>query len=336
MGVAGTDLWPYFSLPCLNPSSFEQGASGSSDEAHFTSERFLSVEEGAERNEYWTDSTGRPTRSRRTIFPPEYDGVSNTETGVIEFTYSGYGEPNVIAAPCASAAPDQADNPALMRDCIALLAVKDTLRGTGALNWSVDTAISSWDGVSTGGTPTRVTKVELDDESLTGIIPVGLLELSELTHLDLRDNSLTGDIPWELVWLSNLTEIKLSGNSLTGCIPVALKDVTTNDLSSLNLLYCRPPAPGAPTAGTAGETSVPLSWTAVSNTSKYLVWYSEGTSGIWTMDDDAITTTTHTVEGLQCETEYQFELMAYSTETTYSEAWSDPSEALTASTGDCT
>ena len=76
------------------------------------------------RNEYWADSTGRPTRSRRTFFPPEYDGVSNTETGVIEFTYSGYGEANVIQAPCAGAAPDQADNPALMRDCVELLGLE--------------------------------------------------------------------------------------------------------------------------------------------------------------------------------------------------------------------
>ena len=98
-GVVGTDLHRSFSLPCLDPSSFEQGASGSSDEPHFTSESFLSEEEGAMRNEYWADATGRPTRARRTFFPPEYDGVSNTETGVMEFTYSDYGEPNIIAAP---------------------------------------------------------------------------------------------------------------------------------------------------------------------------------------------------------------------------------------------
>ena len=123
--VVGTDLPRSLSLPCLDPSGFEQGAPGSSDEPHFTSESFLSEEEGAVRNEYWADSTGRPTRGPQDVLPPEYDGVSNTETGVAEFTYSGYGEPNPITAPCASAAPDQADNPGLMRDCINLLAVKD-------------------------------------------------------------------------------------------------------------------------------------------------------------------------------------------------------------------
>ena len=85
------------------PDSFEEGASGSSDEPHFTFERFISEGQGAVRNEYWVDSTGRPTRARRTRFPPEYDGVTNTETIVTEFTYSDYGEANVIEAPCARA-----------------------------------------------------------------------------------------------------------------------------------------------------------------------------------------------------------------------------------------
>ena len=47
--VHGTNVPQSFSLPCLDTSSFEEGASGSSDEPHFTSERFLSEEEGAER-----------------------------------------------------------------------------------------------------------------------------------------------------------------------------------------------------------------------------------------------------------------------------------------------
>ena len=153
--------------------------------------------------------------------------------------------------PCGLAVSDQANTPGLMRDCMTLLGAKDTLRGTATLNWSVDTAIGSWDGITAGGTPSRVTQVVLPSESLTGSIPAGLGTLFELTHLDLSSNSLTGEIPRELGGLSNLEELRLSGNSFTGCIPSGLKDVPTNDLSSLNLLYC-PPAPEAPTAGTAG------------------------------------------------------------------------------------
>ena len=239
--VHGTNVPQSFPLPCLDTSSFEQGASGSSDEPHFTSEKFLSEEEGAMRNEYWADSTGRPTRARRTIFPPEYDGVSNTETGVMESTYSDYGEPNIIMAPCASAAPDQADNPGLMRDCINLLAVKDTLRGTATLNWSVDTAITSWDGVRVSGSPGRVTELILTSGGLTGTIPPDLGRLDGLEYLSFNDNQLTGDIPAALGSLGNLRNLRLGDNQLTGCIPPVLRDVDDTDLDRLELPDCATP-----------------------------------------------------------------------------------------------
>ena len=54
-----------------------------------------------------------------------------------------------------------ADNRELVKDCQALLAAKDTLRGTATLNWSTGTAMSSWTGITTGGTPTRVTGLSL-------------------------------------------------------------------------------------------------------------------------------------------------------------------------------
>ena len=332
--IVSTDLQRPFSLPCLYPSSFEEGVSGSSDEPHFTSETFLSEEEGAMRNEYWTDSTGRPTRARRTIFPPGYDGVSNTETGVMEFTYSGYGETNIIAAPCAGAAPDQADNPALMRDCIELLAFKDTLRGTATLNWSLDTALTSWDGVTMGDTPKRVTKLLLSSKSFTGSLPSSLHSLNELTHLNFSSNSLTGGIPSSLGSLTNLQELRLSGNSLTGCIPLALKDVATNDLSSLNLLFCRPPRPENLAVSMVGETSVSLSWDLLANASKYRVEYVPAEGGVVIIDDDTITGTTHTVEGLVCEREYRFLVSAYNSGTEYATAWGE-AIWLSETTGEC-
>ena len=105
-----------------------------------------------------------------------------------------------------------------------------------------------------------------------------------LTHLDLSRNSLTGHIPAELGGLSNLEALRLSGNSLTGCIPVALMSVATNDLSSLDLLYCRPPAPENLTAGTSTATSVPLSWGAVANADTYRVEYRLATFTEWHVD----------------------------------------------------
>ena len=244
------------------------------------------------------------------------------------------GPPLQPPPPCGLAVPSQAGNPGLMRDCQALLAAKDTLRGAGSLNWGTGTTIADWDGVTTSTDPSGITKLELSDEDLTGTIPPELGDLSELTHLDLSSNSLTGEIPRELGGLSNLESLKLTGNSLTGCIPTALKDVATNDLSTLNLFYC-PPAPDAPAAGTPTQTGVPLIWTAVANTTRYRVEYRHRLSSEWTVDDDTLTGTTHTVDGLYCEGEYRFRVRAYGNGTTYAAAWSDPSDVASATTAEC-
>ena len=89
-------------------------------------------------------------------------------------------------------------NRGLVHDCEALLAAKDTLRGTASLNWSASTAITGWAGVTVSGTPKRVTQVRLSNKGLSGTLPAALGELSALTALDLSRNSLTGSIPAEL------------------------------------------------------------------------------------------------------------------------------------------
>ncbi len=124
--------------------------------------------------------------------------------------------------PCGLAVPDQAANPGLMRDCMALLAAKDPLRGTATLNWSVDTPITSWEGVRVRGTPGRVHFLLLADLGLTGVIPPELGALDALRRLDLDGNELTGEIPAELGGLSNLAHLYLFDNGLSGAIPATL------------------------------------------------------------------------------------------------------------------
>ena len=238
-------------------------------------------------------------------------------------TFTPAQPPPAMTCSRGTAVTNPAVNRGLVHDCQALLAGKDALRGTASLNWAAGTAISSWTGVTTGGTPSRVTGLALASQSLDGSIPADLGNLFELTTLDLSSNSLTGAIPHELGWLFNLSNLKLSGNSLTGCIPVALEDVATNDLSSLNLLYCQPPAPGSVSV-TAGETTAAVTWGAVANTSKYRVEHRPRGVGGWVTGDDSLTVTSHTVSGLACESDYQFRVGAYGSGTTYAAASTRP------------
>ncbi len=240
------------------------------------------------------------------------------------------------APDCSTGAvPDTSANPGLARDCEILLVVMDSLRGTATLNWNTTTTITAWDGVTVSGTPSRVTRLELANEGLDGNIPEYLGRLLGLTHLDLSRNSLTGTIPADLGGLSNLEALRLSGNSLTGCIPVALMSVATNDLSSLDLLYCRPPAPENLTAGTPAETSVPLSWDPVPNAGTYRVEYRPATFSYWTVDTKNANGTSHVVDSLTCGTHFRFRVSAFGIGTVYAPGWSEPSEPASHTTEAC-
>ena len=231
--------------------------------------------------------------------------------------------------------PTPADNGELVKDCQTLLAVGHALRGTAALNWSTGTALTGWTGVTTGGTPTRVTGLSLANQSLSGTIPPALGQLFALTTLNLSSNSLTGNIPAELGWLDHLTELRLSGNSLTGCVPLNLRSVTTNDLASLSLPFCAPPPPTNLQAGTPTATSVALTWDAVADAAAYRVEVRPGARASWTVDDDTMTGATHTVDELICATTYEVRVRARGSGTTYAATWSAPSAPLTVTTGAC-
>ena len=97
--------------------------------------------------------------------------------------------------------------------------LKDALRGTATLNWSVDTAITSWDGVKVSGSPVRVTSLVLVSEGLTGTIPPDLARLDGLEYLWLGYNQLTGEIPAALGGLASLKSLLFNRNRLTGAVP---------------------------------------------------------------------------------------------------------------------
>ena len=93
---------------------------------------------------------------------------------------------------------DAANRPELVSDCNVLLAAQNTLAGSATLDWSADLAIEDWEGVTVGGSPERVTGLNLSNSQLIGTIPGELGDLTYLQVLDLSGNRLTGTIPGEL------------------------------------------------------------------------------------------------------------------------------------------
>jgi len=140
-----------------------------------------------------------------------------------------------FASACATgSAVSDKTNTGLIADCAALLAARDTLRGTATLNWSANASISSWEGVYIGASQ-RVGTVSLSDKGLDGSIPAALSRLTVLTDLLLSTNQLSGAIPTELKDLANLTKLHLNENRLTGRVPKELGNLA--NLTSLHLAH---------------------------------------------------------------------------------------------------
>ena len=155
---------------------------------------------------------------------------------------------------CATgtAVTNASGNPGLVSDCETLLEARDTLVGTGtSMNWSVNTPITSWDGITVEGTPARVTQLLLWNRGLRGTIPEQMESLTALKKLDLgtalevcvgdvcRDveeherNRLTGTIPATLGNLAGLESLLLNRNQLTGAIPAQLGSLSNLQVLSL-------------------------------------------------------------------------------------------------------
>ena len=209
--------------------------------------------------------------------------------------------------PCANgtAVPNPRDNRMLVQDCEVLLALKDTLAGTATLNWSTSTAISSWDGVTTGGTSSRVTRLVLTNKSLTGTIPP------------------------ELAQLTGLTELKLDNNRLTGCIPLPLLQISNHDLDDLSLSYCGdpPPTPGGLSTSQADGTYT-ISWDAVTGADLYEVQHRAGTDADWVaLPTTASTSATYSPEGGALCGPIEFRVRARGDGITFIPDWSEPTSA---------
>ena len=245
----------------------------------------------------------------------------------------------------------------LVADCRVLLAALEVIEGDsgleieggGTLNWSDLLALAQWEGVTTGGTPSRVTGLDLSEKSLGGTIPAALGTFTALTTLDLSDNELTGAVPSELSALTSLTTLSLSGNNLSGCVPTDIRTLAaaitaaggTHDIAQLALPYCdaHAPVPTGVSAAVTNSTSVTVSWNGATNagTLTYRVEYRvAGSTDAWTVDAEDVTASPHVVDELTCGTEYAFQVSAKGDGVVSLAAWSTPSATDTATTAACT
>jgi parallel beta-helix repeat protein len=78
---------------------------------------------------------------------------------------------------------------------------------------------NTWYGVECDLDNTFVLQINLNSNSLSGLIPADLGNLTGLQTLFLMDNQITGDIPQELANLQSLDTLNLAGNQITGSIP---------------------------------------------------------------------------------------------------------------------
>jgi hypothetical protein len=124
-------------------------------------------------------------------------------------------------------------------DCAALVALYTATDGpnwTDNSNWLSSSTpcgpTNGWAGVTCDGG--RVSQLLLDNNGLSGPLPGGLADLTEMTLLQLSNNSLTGAIPAGLGSMTKLFGLYLNGNSLTGSIPSDLGGLAEMQFFYLN------------------------------------------------------------------------------------------------------
>lgn len=119
-------------------------------------------------------------------------------------------------------------------DKAALVALYNATDGdswTNRANWLSSAPLVEWYGV-TADVEGNVTRLQLGNNNLNGVIPAELGKLHNLTGLHLESNELAGEIPSDLGNLINLKQLVLFSNKLTGEIPAEL-----GNLASLEWIF---------------------------------------------------------------------------------------------------
>jgi hypothetical protein len=113
------------------------------------------------------------------------------------------------------------------QDSLALVALYNSTGGpnwTNRTNWLSSQPISTWYGVNLSNG--RVIGLRLDNNNLSGNIPIEIGNLNNIILLSLTQNNLNGNIPKEIGNLTNIKGLYFSGNLLSGAIPIELSNLS--------------------------------------------------------------------------------------------------------------
>ncbi|CAN0913815.1 Probable inactive receptor kinase At1g48480 [Linum grandiflorum] len=104
----------------------------------------------------------------------------------------------------------------LASDRAALVTLRNTVGGRSLL-WNMTDSPCNWVGVICDRN--RVVELHLPGMGLSGVLPLGLGNLTQLLTLSVRFNALRGSVPADIANLSLLRNLYLQGNFFSGEIP---------------------------------------------------------------------------------------------------------------------
>ena len=246
----------YFSLPLRFPSHITIALT-----SEFDTYLYLLEGEGVtgvvlEEND---DADGTNSRIEATLQPGIYTiEVATYEEGITGDFWLEVGAISTSHELCLNgrAVPVMDRDLKLLHDCATLLDAKHALSAEPPLNWSADLPMEEWEGITLGGSPPRVTEVQLVERGLSGEVLGDFDNLADIQRLILTGNKLTGVMPWpadedalEILelgsnrfsgemdapwgWFTNLEVLYVYDNKLSGEIPWELGDL--ENLSALAL-----------------------------------------------------------------------------------------------------
>ncbi|XP_059436695.1 probable LRR receptor-like serine/threonine-protein kinase At3g47570 [Corylus avellana] len=151
--------------------------------------------------------------------------------------------------------------PNITTDQSALFALKGSIsydpHNILTSNWSINTSVCNWIGITCGSKHHRVTALNLSYMGLAGTIPPLMGNLSFLVKLSVTNNSFHGSIPNELArlyrlklldfgfndingeipsWMGSLSKLQylfLHGNGFNGTIPPSLSNISSLEIIDL-------------------------------------------------------------------------------------------------------